>query len=137
MSDNQTVNFLIKNAHIYEKSKHIDVVYHHVINLYNKNLIKLNYISSGNMIADGLTKLLSKNKFKKFVTQLELRELKINQSQLSWSMNQSLSSSSESIKKSNEMRCDFNSEARFDRVKFHEHSFKMFRKSWLIKYWRH
>ena len=80
LSDNQAVNFLIKNAHIHERSKHIDVAYHHVRNLYNKNLIKLNYVSSADMIADDLTKSLSKNKFKKFVTQLKLRKSRISES---------------------------------------------------------
>ena len=79
MSDNQAINFLIKNVHIHERLKHIDVVYHHIKNLYNKNLIKLNYMLSANMIVDDLTKSLLKNKFKKFVTQLRFRELKINE----------------------------------------------------------
>ena len=35
---------------------------------------------SANMIADDLTKSLSKNKFKKFVTQLEFRKSRINES---------------------------------------------------------
>ena len=80
LSDNQTINFLIKNAHIHERSKHINIVYHHIKDLYNKNLIKLNYVSNANMIVDDLTKLLSKNKFKKFVTQLKFRESRINES---------------------------------------------------------
>ena len=71
MNDNQAINFLIKNVYIYERLKHIDVVYHHIKDLYNKNLIKLNYVLNANMIADDLTKLLSKNKFKEFVTQLK------------------------------------------------------------------
>ena len=44
-------------------------------------------------------------------------------------MNQLSSSSNENVKKSDEMRCDFNSEIKFDRIKFHEHSLEMFRKS--------
>ena len=80
MNDNQAINFLLKNTHIYKKSKHIDVVYHHVRNLYNKNLIKLNYVLSADMIADNLIKSLSKNKFKKSVTQLRFQESKINKS---------------------------------------------------------
>ena len=82
LNDNQAINFLIKNVHIHERLKHIDVVYHHVKNLYNKNLIKLNYVSSANMIVDDLIKLLSKNKFKRFVTQLKFRKSRINESQL-------------------------------------------------------
>ena len=82
LNDNQVINFLIKNVHIHERLKHIDVAYHHVKNLYNKNLIKLNYVLNANMIVDNLTKLLLKNKFKKFVTQLKFRKSKINKSQL-------------------------------------------------------
>ena len=33
------------------------------------------------------------------------------------------------VEKSDEMRCDFNSEIKFDRVKFHKHLLKIFRKS--------
>ena len=43
-------------------------------------------------------------------------------------MNQSLSSSNENVEKNDEMRCDFNSEIKFDRIKFYEHSLEMFRK---------
>ena len=34
-----------------------------------------------------------------------------------------------SIEKSDEMRCDFNSKIKLDRIKFHEYSLEMFRKS--------
>ena len=78
--DNQIINFLVKNAHIHERSKHIDVIYHHVRNLYNKNLIKLNYLSIANMMTNNLTKSLVKNKFKNFVKLLKLRKSKINES---------------------------------------------------------
>ena len=81
-NNNQAINFLIKNAYIHERLKYIDVVYHHVKNLYNRNLIKLNYVSSANMIVNDLIKSLLKNKFKKFVTQLKFRESKINENQL-------------------------------------------------------
>ena len=43
-------------------------------------------------------------------------------------MNQLSSSLNKNIKKNDEMRCDFNSETKLNRVKFHEHLFKMFRK---------
>ena len=32
------------------------------------------------------------------------------------------------VEKNDEMRCDFNSKVKLDRVKFYKHSFKMFRK---------
>ena len=78
LEDNQAVNLLIKDAHIHERSKHIDVAYHHVRDLYKKNLIQLNYISSADMVADGLTKPLSGDKFKTFVRQLGLRGPRIS-----------------------------------------------------------
>ena len=80
LRDNQAVNLLIKNAHIHERSKHIDVVYHHIRDLHKRNLIQLNYISSENMIADDLTKSLSRDKFKRFVTQLKLQESRVSES---------------------------------------------------------
>ena len=80
--DNQTINLLVKNAHIHERSKHIDVTYHHVRNSYNKNLIKLNYLSIANMIANDLTKSLVRNKYKNFVRLLKLKKSKVNESWL-------------------------------------------------------
>ena len=77
LKNNQIVNLLIKNAHIHEKSKHIDVIYHHIKNSYQKNLIQLNYVLNANMIIDDLIKSLSKNKFKDFVKQLKLKKSKI------------------------------------------------------------
>ena len=71
-SDNQTVLTLIKNVHMHERSKHIDVVYHHIQNLHQRNQIKINFMSSWNMIVNDLTKSLSRQNFKDFVDQLKL-----------------------------------------------------------------
>ncbi len=57
--DNQATLMLIKNAHIHEWLKHIDVAYHHIQNLHKKNQISVNFVSSQDMIADELIKLLS------------------------------------------------------------------------------
>ena len=70
--DNQAANHLFKDAHIHERSKHIDVAYHHVRDLAKRNLIQLDYIPSADMVADGLTKTLTQNRFKGFVSQLGL-----------------------------------------------------------------
>ena len=78
LKNNQTVNLLIKNAHIHERSKHIDVIYHNIRDLHQKNLIQLNYVSSADMIVDDLTKSLSRDKFKRFVKQLRLKKSKVN-----------------------------------------------------------
>ena len=44
--DNQTVLTLIKNVHVHERSKHINVVYHHIQNLHQRNQIKIDFMSS-------------------------------------------------------------------------------------------
>ena len=38
-NDNQVANNLVHNHHIHERSKHINVAYHHVRNLVKKNFI--------------------------------------------------------------------------------------------------
>ena len=70
--DNQTVLTLIKNVHVHERSKHIDVVYHHIQNLHQRNQIKVDFMFSQNMIVNDLTKSLSRQNFKNFVNQLRL-----------------------------------------------------------------
>ena len=71
-NDNQTVLTLIKNAHVYERSKHIDVIYHHIQNLHQRNQIKIDFMSSWDMIVNDLIKSLSRQNFKNFVDQLRL-----------------------------------------------------------------
>ena len=72
--DNQAANSLVKNLHIHERFKHIDVAYHHVRDLTKNNLIQLNYIFSNEMMTNEMTKPLSKKRFKTFVAQLEMQE---------------------------------------------------------------
>ncbi len=71
--DNQASFILIKNAHIHERLKHIDVAYHHIRNLHKKNQISVNFISNQDMIADELIKSLSQQNFKRFIEQLKLK----------------------------------------------------------------
>ena len=78
LGDNQAANLLVKDAHIHERSKHIDVAYHHIRDLHKRNLIQLNYIPSEDMVADGLTKPLSRDKFKRFVAQLGLQGSRVS-----------------------------------------------------------
>ena len=75
MGDNQAANSLVNNTNVNERSKHIDVAYHIVRDLAKRNLIKVDYIPSADMVADGLTKPLPKERFKVFVGQLGLQKL--------------------------------------------------------------
>lgn len=65
--DNQCAIALIKNPHLNERSKHIDIFFHHIEDLHDKNKISIKYVPSPEIIADGLTKPLSKRPFEKFV----------------------------------------------------------------------
>ena len=71
--DNQASLILIKESHIHEWSKYINVAYHHVQDLYVKNQIRVDFVPSHEMVADSLIKLLSKEAFKRFVSQLRLK----------------------------------------------------------------
>ncbi len=44
--DNQASFMLIKNVHIHERSKHINITYHHIRNLHKKNQISVNFVFS-------------------------------------------------------------------------------------------
>ncbi len=74
--DNQASFMLIKNAHIHERLKHIDITYHHIWNLHKKNQISVNFIFNQDMIADELIKSLSQQNFKRFIEQLRLKSSK-------------------------------------------------------------
>ncbi len=71
--DNQASFMLIKNAHIHERLKHIDIAYHHIQDLHKKNQISMNFVFNQNMIANELIKSLSQQNFKKFIEQLRLK----------------------------------------------------------------
>jgi len=77
IKDNQVVLTLTKNAYIYNKSKHIDVTYYYVRDLYRSNCIRINFIRSANIIVDELTKLLSRDKFKISIKQLRLKNRRL------------------------------------------------------------
>ena len=70
--DNQAVLTLIKDAHVHERSKHIDIAYHHIWDLHQRNQIKVDFMPSWDMFVDGLTKPLPRQNFKDFVNQLGL-----------------------------------------------------------------
>ena len=72
--DNQAALSLVKDSHVHERSKHIDVAYHHVRDLYKKNLIRIEFVPSREMIADGFTKPLTRELFRGFIEQLGLED---------------------------------------------------------------
>jgi len=71
-ADNQGAIALVKNLHLYERSKHIDISYHHIRDLKERNKLRVTYIPTTEMIANGFTKPLEKVAFAKFKSMLSL-----------------------------------------------------------------
>ena len=68
--DNQSCIKLIEMESMSQRSKHIDIKYHHIQDEQKKANIKLQYIPSEENIADMLTKPLAVNKLRKFRDQV-------------------------------------------------------------------
>jgi len=68
------------NAHIYKRTKHINIAYYYIRDLCRSNCIRVDFVSSNKIIINKLTKLLFKEKFKIFVKQLELQNSKNSKS---------------------------------------------------------
>lgn len=63
--DNQSTIKLIKNPEFHKRSKHIEVKYHFVRQLYEEEVFVLQYIHTNEQIADICTKPLSKTSFER------------------------------------------------------------------------
>lgn len=70
--DNLSAMNLVKNPVYHARSKHIDIRYHYVREIYDENLIELKYCPTEDMVADLLTKNLCKVKHEKFTQLLGL-----------------------------------------------------------------
>ena len=53
LGDNQGALALMKNPHLHEHSKHIDICYHYIRDLAEKGKVDVEYIPTAEMIADG------------------------------------------------------------------------------------
>ncbi|KAI0993914.1 hypothetical protein K3495_g14270, partial [Podosphaera aphanis] len=70
--DNQGALALVKNPHLHERSKHIDVCHHQIRDLHERRKLELSYIPTSEMVADGMTKPLMRIKFENFKSQIGL-----------------------------------------------------------------
>ena len=77
-SDNLSAQELVKNPVYHPRSKHIDIRYHYIRDVYAKNEICLQYVPTNDMPADILTKNLTKTKHWKFMTMMGLLCNKLN-----------------------------------------------------------
>ena len=71
-ADNQAAIKLAYNPVNHARTKHIPVRYHYVRELVEQGIVQLTYISTKDMAADGFTKALKPDLFKRFVGMLEL-----------------------------------------------------------------
>lgn len=70
--DNQGALALVRNPHLHERSKHIDVCYHFIRDLAEKKRLRIDYIPTAEMVADGMTKPLSRIAYQRFKDQMGL-----------------------------------------------------------------
>lgn len=68
--DNQGALALVKNPHLHERSKHIDICYHFIRDLAEKKKLNITYIPTGDMVADGMTKPLLRIAHQRFRQQM-------------------------------------------------------------------
>jgi hypothetical protein len=71
--DNQAALGLVRDAQISDRSKHIDVAYHYQRDLLKKNRLRVEFVGTNDMVADGLTKPLNKAPFERFVDLLGMQ----------------------------------------------------------------
>ncbi len=67
MEDNQGAIALAKNPEFHMCTKHIDVRHHYIQEVVDSGRITLHWILTTEQAADGLTKLLTASKFKRFI----------------------------------------------------------------------
>jgi hypothetical protein len=70
LADNQGAIALTKNPYLHERSRHIDIKYHYVRDLVEQGKLRIKYIPTTKMVADGFTKPLERTAFNRFIVQL-------------------------------------------------------------------
>ena len=71
--DNQSAIALATNPIFQQQSKHIEILYHWLQEVYDTGLFRLNYISTHNMKADMCTKALGKQKHLQITHDLKIQ----------------------------------------------------------------
>jgi hypothetical protein len=66
LCDNQSCIKMTENPVFQDGSKHIEIRYHFIRDMVQRGVLKLQYISTDEQIADALTKPLSRVKFEHF-----------------------------------------------------------------------
>lgn len=79
--DNQGALALVKNPHLHERLKHIDICYHHIRDLAERRRIEVTYIPTDEIVADGFTKPVLATAFQRFRDMLGMEESRSTSSQ--------------------------------------------------------
>ncbi len=74
LGDNQGAIILTKNAHLNERLKYVDICYYFIRDLAKKGDLRVDYIPTAEIVADGITKLLARIVFERFKVQIGLVE---------------------------------------------------------------
>ncbi len=74
LGDNQGAIVLTKNIYLNERLKHVDICYYFIRDLAKKGDLRVNYILTAEIVADGITKLLARIAFERFKVQIGLVE---------------------------------------------------------------
>ena len=73
--DNKRGIQLAKNLVFHDKSKHIEIKYHYILDMVHRGAVRLHHIVTNDQIVHILTKHLSKGKFLVFREQLGLTDV--------------------------------------------------------------
>ena len=106
--NNISVIVISEDEKVTRNARHIDICYHHIQDLIEKKTIEVSHIPTGEMAADGLTKMLLSNKFKEFVELIEISKIKISSN--SKISNDKISNDKTSNDKSNNSKTSSNNE---------------------------
>jgi hypothetical protein len=75
LADNQSCIALSKNPEFHQRTKHVDIQYHYIREEINKGTVDVQFVSTKEMAADGLTKALPTTGHLKFLNQLNMEPL--------------------------------------------------------------
>lgn len=78
LADNQSSIALAKNPEFHQRTKHIDIQWHYIREQVAKGVVNVQYVSTTEMAADGLTKALPAPLHRHFLTLLGLKEANLN-----------------------------------------------------------
>jgi hypothetical protein len=74
LGDNQGATALVSNPEYYARMKYIDIQWYFICEQVAARAVMLKYVSTIEMIADSLTKLLTHVKFEQFIKALSMKK---------------------------------------------------------------